>query len=120
MMQLDTSAAALLPHLNRDDIEAATNGPKQQQQQHMQRRGGGMRMSRTGSSGPTSGAIAAAAAAALAAAGEGTSAGALNSHRGNTTRKEADAAKLLHHKTVIHFNTVDRSVDKRDMAWVRG
>jgi hypothetical protein len=111
LMQLDTSAAALLPHLNRDDIEAAANGPKQQQQQHMQRRGG-MRISRTGSLGPASGAIAAAAAAAaLAATGEGRgAAGSLNSHRGTTTEKEADAAKLLHHKTVIHFNTIDRSV----------
>jgi hypothetical protein len=112
LMQLDTSAAALLPHLNRDDIEAAANGPKQQQQQHMQRRGG-MRISRTGSLGPASGAIAAAAAAAaaLAATGEGRgAAGSLNSHRGTTTEKEADAAKLLHHKTVIHFNTIDRLV----------
>jgi hypothetical protein len=31
----------------------------------------------------------------------------LNSHRGSN---EADAATLLHHKTVMHFSTIDRCV----------
>lgn len=29
-------------------------------------------------------------------------------HTSNSTSNQADKAKLLHHKTVIHFNTVDR------------
>ena len=69
--QLDTSAAALLPHLNRDDLAAAAAGPKQQQQQQQMQRRGGMRMSRTGSTGPNASAVAAAAALAIAAAEEG-------------------------------------------------
>jgi hypothetical protein len=171
LLQLDTSAAALLPHLNRDDIDAAAAGAKQQTQQQMQRRGG-MRLSRTGSAGPTAGAIAAAASALAAAAAldgkapatagvclrgtgvcgmspvdmcgyaivmrtqraclviieaghftmlmvsagvpAGAPAGSLH-HSSHSSNHQADKAKLLHRKTVIHLNTVDRCA-----GWLAG
>jgi hypothetical protein len=71
-VQVERSAAAHMPHLNRDDLAAAQNGPRHHQQQ--QRRA---RMSGTGSTGhgvttvtaaAMTGAVAAAAAAAVAAA----------------------------------------------------
>lgn len=99
LVQLDTSAAALLPHLNSDDIQAAAvNGPKQQQPQQAQRRGG-MRVSRTGSAGPAPGETAAAAAAALAAAaaGEGKAAG------GSVPRFSAALPTLEHHGGVAQL-----------------
>lgn len=116
LTQLDTSAAALLPHLNRDDIAAAAAAPSnnKQQQQQSQRRGNN-RFSRTGSAGPSPGVVAAAAAAALAAtaavAGDGKPhTAATAASNGNSSSKQADAAKLLQHKSVMHFSTVDRWV----------
>ncbi|WIA28068.1 hypothetical protein OEZ86_010653 [Tetradesmus obliquus] len=89
LQQLDSSAASLLPHLNRDYLHSS----------QQQRRPG----ARSSSQGAAATARGSTAEAAAAAAGVGGSSAA------GISSKEQEAAKLLHHKTVMKFSTVDRT-----------